>query len=59
MGADANEWYMAVIFESKAPYVANAESDALDTRYQQLRTLLESDPEWHDGAITAFTTAEW
>jgi len=51
--ADPHECYMAVMFENKAAYVANAESPEQDARYRQLRALLESDPEWHDGEITA------
>ena len=57
MDADPNEVYMAVIFENKATYDANAQSPAQDARYRQMRALLESDPEWHDGAVTVTTAA--
>ncbi len=52
--ADPRECYMAVLFESKAAYVANAESPAQGARYQQMRSLLESDPDWHDGEVSSF-----
>jgi quinol monooxygenase YgiN len=55
--ADSNECYLAVVFESKASYVANAESPEQDARYQQMRALFEDDPEWHDGEIVASATA--
>ncbi|MEO7000633.1 MAG: antibiotic biosynthesis monooxygenase [Ktedonobacterales bacterium] len=55
--ANPNECYMAVIFENKAAYDTNAQSAAQDARYQKIRALLESDPEWHDGAITAFVNS--
>ena len=51
MDADANEYYVAVVFASKESYVANAQSSEQDARYRQLLTLLESEPEWHDGEI--------
>lgn len=59
MDADANEYYMAVVFASKESYVANAQSSEQDARYRQLLALLESEPEWHDGEIVyTLTDAE-
>ncbi len=49
--ADPNELYVSVLFESREAYVANAESPEQDTRYRELRQLLEADPEWHDGEV--------
>ncbi len=49
-GGDASVWGLAV-FESEAAYRANAADPAQDQHYQAFRALLESDPEWHDGAI--------
>jgi hypothetical protein len=46
-----DEYYMAVVFETKAAYMANASSPEQDVRYQRLRALLVADPEWHDGEI--------
>ncbi len=48
---DPQECYLAVIFDSKASYDTNAQSPDQDARYQQLRALMEGDPEWHDGEI--------
>jgi quinol monooxygenase YgiN len=51
MDDEPDIYYMAVMFESKETYVANAESPEQDTRYRRIRDLLQSDPEWHDGEI--------
>lgn len=53
MDADANEYYIAVIFQDKAAYQANAQSPEQDQRYHQLMSVLEEAPEWHDGEIVA------
>ena len=49
--ANPNEYYMAVVFESKDAYHANANSPEQDARYRKMRELLDGDPEWHDGEI--------
>lgn len=51
MDADPRDYYLVVIFDSQATYIANATSAEQHTRYEQLRALLERDPEWHDGAV--------
>lgn len=53
--ADAgdDEYWLAVIFESKEAYRANAEAPEQDARFQKLRSFLAADPEWHDGEILA------
>ncbi len=51
MDADPDEYYLAVLFESRDAYVANAESPEQDRRYRRLRELLAADPEWHDGEV--------
>ena len=48
---DPNELLMAVVFESKEAYRANAESPEQDARYREMLELLESDPQWQDGEI--------
>lgn len=48
-----DQYYLAVVFDSKASYVANANSPEQHARYQRLRALLVADPEWHDGEVTA------
>ena len=58
MDEDSNEYYMAVIFESKESYFANARSPEQDTRYREMLDTLEGEPEWHDGEIVySFVTA--
>lgn len=49
--ADDEVWGWAV-FESRAAYLANADDPAQHERYTDFRSLLASDPEWHDGEIT-------
>ena len=49
--ADANDYYLAVVFESREAYWANAQSPEQDARYRQWQPLLEGEPEWHDGEI--------
>ncbi len=51
MDADSREFYMAVVFDSRDAYVANAQSPEQHQRYLQLVQYLETEPEWHDGHI--------
>ena len=51
MDDDPNEYYLAVLFENKETYRANAASPEQDARYQQLLAVLSAPPEWHDGEI--------
>ena len=46
-----DEYYMAVVFESKEAYRKNAESPKQDAIYRRMREMLAADPEWHDGAV--------
>ena len=48
---DSDELLMAVVFESKDAYRANAESPEQDARYREMLELLESEPQWQDGEI--------
>ena len=48
---DPNELLMAVVFESKEAYRANAESPEQDARYREMLELLEREPQWQDGEI--------
>ncbi len=43
--------YMAVVFENKAAYVANANDPAMHARYERYRAMLTAEPEWHDGEV--------
>jgi len=49
--ADPNDYYVALVFESREAYWANAQSPEQDARYRQWLPLLEGEPEWHDGEI--------
>lgn len=51
MDVDSREYYMTVLFDSKESYVANAQSPEQHARFTLLMTALESEPEWHDGAV--------
>ena len=51
MDANSREFYMTVVFESKEAYVANANSPEQHQRFLQMMTALETEPEWHDGAV--------
>lgn len=51
MDTNPNEYYVSVVFASKEAYLANAQSSEQDARYRQMLTMLESEPEWHDGEI--------
>lgn len=51
MDDNPNELMLVVMFESKEAYRANAESAEQNTRYEAMRAMLQSDPEWHDGEI--------
>lgn len=53
MDADPNIYYLAIIFESKEAYVANANSPEQYERYLEMRALLDSDPEWNDGEVVS------
>ncbi len=51
MDADPNDYSLAVVFESRKAYWANAQSAEQDARYRQWLPLLAGEPEWHDGEI--------
>ncbi len=53
MDADANEYYLAVVFEDRESYHANAQNPEQDQRFQKMAALLDGEPEWHDGEIIA------
>lgn len=48
---DPTEYWVAGAFDSREAYTANSASPEQGTRYQRLRELMASDPEWHDGEI--------
>ena len=53
MDNEPNVYYVAVVFDSKETYFANANSPEQNTRYMTLIELMQKEPEWHDGEIVA------
>jgi quinol monooxygenase YgiN len=51
MDSDPNEYYLAVMFESREAYHANAQSPEQNDRYQKMAALIDGEPKWHDGEI--------
>jgi quinol monooxygenase YgiN len=51
LDANPREFMGAVLFESREAYLRNADNPEQDQWYQQLRALLEADPEWNDGEV--------
>ena len=51
MDSNPQEAYLAVIFDSKQSYIANAESPEQDARFREMMQYLEAEPEWHDGEL--------
>lgn len=51
MDDDPQELYLAVMFESREAYVANADSPEQHERFLKMREMLDGDPEWNDGVI--------
>jgi heme-degrading monooxygenase HmoA len=51
MDAAPNTYMIAVVFESREAYVANANSPEQDAEYRKMLDLLEGPPEWNDGQI--------
>ncbi|MGB2694902.1 MAG: hypothetical protein WBD55_06895 [Dehalococcoidia bacterium] len=51
MDSNQNEIMMAVFFDSKENYHANANDPEQDKEFRKMRDLLDADPEWHDGEV--------
>ncbi len=51
MDDDPQVLMLAVAFDSRESYRANAESPEQHAEYEVYRALLEEEPEWHDGEI--------
>jgi heme-degrading monooxygenase HmoA len=49
--ADPTEYWIAGVWESREAYKANSDTPEQGARYQRLRELMDSDPEWHDGEV--------
>jgi hypothetical protein len=48
-------YWLAVVFDSEESYRANADTPEQSARYQEFRSLLETDPEWNDGEVVMRT----
>ena len=51
MDNDPNAIMLAVFFDSKENYHANANDPEQDKEYRKMRDLLDADPEWNDGEV--------
>lgn len=49
--ADPQVYYVAVAFESRDAYIANASRPEQRANFLRFSALLEGAPEWHDGEI--------
>ena len=52
--AGGDEAWGVAVFEDEKSYRANADSPEQGKEYEQMRALLASDPEWHDGTVLAW-----
>jgi hypothetical protein len=43
--------FLVAVFDDRATYRANADSPDQNERYLELRSMLDDDPEWIDGAF--------
>ena len=51
MDTDPNELYLAVLFENKETYVANANRPDTNADFEKMMQFLVTEPEWHDGTV--------
>jgi quinol monooxygenase YgiN len=51
MDSNPNEVMLAVFFQDKESYHANANDPEMHKEYEQYRALLDADPEWNDGEV--------
>ncbi len=51
LDAGPNIYYLVVIVRDQESYMANANSPEQHERYLKLLTVLDAEPEWHDGHI--------
>ena len=49
--ADPNVHFVATVFESKDAYKKFADSAEQNRRFDQIKDLFASEPEWHDGEV--------
>lgn len=51
MDNEPDVYYMAVLFQDRESYHANAQDPRMHERYLRYRAFLSADPEWHDGEV--------
>jgi quinol monooxygenase YgiN len=51
LDSNPNEIMLAVFFQDKESYHANANDPQMHKEYEAYRALLDADPVWHDGEI--------
>ena len=56
--ADPNVMWVAVLFDSKEAYVANAHRPETNAQYEQMLQYLTVEPEWHDGEVVYVNQGE-
>ena len=44
----------SAVFDSKTSYMANAVSEEQNQRYEEMRALMQEDPQWLDGEVESF-----
>lgn len=54
--AKPREYWVASSWDSKEAYTSNSNTPEQDQRFRQLRELMDSEPEWHDGEIVVART---
>ena len=52
--AGGDEVWGVAVFTTEKAYRDNAASPEQNQRYQEMRRLLQSDPEWHDASVQSF-----
>jgi quinol monooxygenase YgiN len=48
---DPQEYWMSVVFRDESSYRKNADDPVQDQWFREMLTLLEIEPEWHDGEV--------
>ncbi len=51
LDSGSDEYMLAIVFESKEAYLANANDPAQQARYAQYAELMAAAPEWNDGEV--------
>lgn len=49
--ADPLEYWVVGAFDNREAYTNNSATPEQNARFERMRALMQSDPEWHDGEI--------